>query len=97
MDMIDDAAKIDLFEALYAAWRPVGRSVGVESMAKAAGGPMRVSDLTILVHRQRPRDPFRSRDFDLRRPRAKAPTSKKLSSTEPTRQRSQKKSRRTRV
>ena len=78
-------------------WWPVGRSVCVESMGKSAGGPTWLLVLSILVHRQRPSDSFRSRYLDLRRPRAKAPTSKKLSSTEPTRQRRHKKSHLTRA
>ena len=97
MDTTTDAVKIDHFQRSTQQWRPVGRSVGVESMADPAGGSTQVSNLIIPVHRQRPRDSFRSRDLCLRRPARDASTSKMLSSTETKRQRRHKRSNLTRV
>ena len=71
--------------------------MGVESMADPAGGSTQVSNLIIPVHRQRPRDSFRSRDLCLRRPARDASTSKMLSSTETKRQRRHKRSNLTRA
>ena len=85
--MINDAAKIDLFLSAMSRVGSVGRSVGVESMAESAGGPTRIPTAAIPVHRRRLRDPLWSRDLDLRRCTALAPTSKKLSSIETMRQR----------
>ena len=97
MDITTDADKIDHFQRSTQRWMAVGRSVGVESMAESAGGSTQASNLIILVHRQRPRDRFLSRDFDQRRPARLASTSKMLSSTETKRQRRHKKSHLTRV
>ena len=97
MDITTDAAKIDHFQRSTQQWRPVGRSVGVESMDDPAGGSMQASNMIIPVHRQWPRDSFRSRDLDLRRPAPLASHCKMLSSTETKRQRRHKKSHLTRV
>ena len=73
----------------------VGPSVGVEHVAAAGAGMMRVPSPVMPVHRHRCRDPFRSRDLDAE-PASRLPRGvRRQSSVEPTRQRSHKKSRRT--
>ena len=69
--------------------------MGIEHVAAAGAGPMRVPSPVVPDHRHRSRDPFRSRDLDAELASRQRRGVRHQSSVEPTRQRSHKKSRRT--
>ena len=68
----------------------MGRLVGVEYVVGTGARPMSISTPVMPVHRDRPRDPFRSRDLHAGLSPCEENVIRPQSSNEPTRQRSHK-------